>query len=570
MEKKNLIDPFIPTRPNPILSIPEHPVYEDDERVWIKQDNPENLKICMDFFEATSDKYHCFSNYSVVDLMRMSPEAKFQIYELHRKDYQPHNLQSENSDSVKSLSPNKVSAKKEEAKISLEESVSTVRRKTPTPYEIMLKIIDYYNICFVNFDSTLYVYDNNHYRLLSYDSAITLLMDILKEEMPILGTTDFVSKVYSCLQRFPGIKKSMGDISSYVISLNNGNYNYFQKKFEYPSAKIFTPFHLNANYMSQHMQCPVFERFLYQASKGDGEWINRAWEIIGYCLSSDNNAKSIFVFQGKRDSGKSLLSALIGSFYPAETQVALDVHQLEKQFAPSQLAGKFLCVSPDLQSTPLSSTAISWLKRISGNDQITADVKYRPDMLTFRSCVRFILSTNHPLILNYSDPAFMRRLVVLPFFESISLEKQDKNLLSKIITEKDAIFQRALYHAEQLRNRNYIFLGDFPINMSECLSENGHYNFYEFCECDNSFDFIANFLSRTVDADKHGFIPTETLYKLYLSFGGALSKSNFSRICNEVGRNLFSMQKTKQRTDGFSSSVWGFQVIVLKNKLNQK
>jgi len=61
--------------------------------------------------------------------------------------------------------------------------------------------------------------------------------------------------------------------------------------------------------------CPVFDKFLHDISGGDPVLEMRIWEVMGYCLTPDLNAKKFFIFQGAHDSGKSLLCNLLSDFF---------------------------------------------------------------------------------------------------------------------------------------------------------------------------------------------------------------------------------------------------------------
>ena len=72
--------------------------------------------------------------------------------------------------------------------------------------------------------------------------------------------------------------------------------------------------------------------------------------------------------------------------------------------------------------------------------------------------------TNHPLKLTENDPAFLRRLVTVPFLYSTPPEQQDPYLLDRLTDELSVIVSRALLEYFELRRNNYCFAGDFAIN----------------------------------------------------------------------------------------------------------
>ncbi len=552
--QKDFIEPMIPVRINPIASTQDNLVWEDDERVWEKIDNPNGLTVAMDFYKPESDKYGYLRNYSIAQLMKMSVAEKFQLHEQHlRAEHKKLDLKVNTNKNITKTNLNK----KSEIEVLDIKSDS----KTPTPYSVMRFLTDRIGMEFVSFNSALYYFNGQKYVFLNYEDAITLLMDLLEGQMHILGTIEYLNKVYDCLLKFSKIKIEYTQVDRNLINLNNGIYNIATSEFYEPNSNFFIPFSLDVNYNSFNTSCPNFDKFLFETSCGDTDWITRMWEIIGYILSSDNKAKSIFIFQGKMDSGKSLLASFLQYLFPQNITLSIDLIDFQTQFGPSNVSGKTLCICPDLNPNSFKNISMSWLKRFSGGDIVSTPVKYRKENLTFRPEARFILCTNHSILTESLDPAFIRRLVVLPFCRSVPLERQDKNLFDKILREKNAIFTKALIYVKELRERNYVFTGNFQINQKECFSYENNV-FSGLNNANNITDLIENFLLQTLDDCEGGFITTDKLYEVYIQNGGTpMAIQKFSRLCLTIGSALFPMQKTKRRIPNMPNPVNGFSGV---------
>ncbi len=551
--KKNLIEPFIPVRLNPILSTPEKKVWEDDEREWYEDDNPEGLISAMEFFDPNTDKYNYLRNYSLSDFMNLDVEEKFKIH--------LHHIESNYTKLASKIKTNEQSKVKEISKSDEKSLEYKSEKKIPSPYEIMDFLINNYDLKFVCYNSSLYLFDKNHYQYLDYDSAISFLMGILDKQMPLLGTVDFLNKVYDCFLRNPRIRVKDDEVDKHLISLNDGIFNICTEEFFAPNPNIFIPFHIDVTYRSYINSCPHFDRFLYETSGGDQAWIDRMWEILGYCLTNDNLAKSIFVFQGKMDSGKSMISSFLQSLFPKNITISMDICELKTQFGPANLAGKVLCTAPDLNPNSFTDATISWLKRISGGDNVSANVKYRKDFITFKGETRFLLSTNHLITTTVLDPAFIRRLVVLPFCFTVPIEMQDRQLFTKISKERDAIFKKAMGYAKKLREQNYIFSGNFKINEKECFTYSGFIGTEYGC---NNSEIIEDFLFDALSSDENGFVSTDELYKLFLQKCNVnIPIQQFSKQCLTLGSELFPMKKVKRRISGYPNPINGFMGVKL-------
>jgi len=235
-------------------------------------------------------------------------------------------------------------------------------------------------------------------------------------------------------------------------------------RFVQPEAGYFLSYRLNANYIP-YGECPNFDRFLYESMGGDFTLIERVWRMIGYLLTLDNRGKVIFILQGYPNTGKSLLCNLIQSYYPPYMLSHINIHDLGEQFLPSQLEAKALCISSDMPASQISERVAGQLKCLTGNDTISADVKFGQPIDLYNQA-RFVLVTNHPLKLRVDDPALLQRIVPIPFLHPV--EHIDYELSDKIMRERDVIASRAIreYLTMIWNDRNpYDFRGQYDLNL---------------------------------------------------------------------------------------------------------
>lgn len=121
--------------------------------------------------------------------------------------------------------------------------------------------------------------------------------------------------------------------------------------------------------------------------------------------------------------------------------------------------------------------------------------------------------------------AFINRLTILLFNHSISKEEQDKDLLDKLLDERDAIFTLAVDALRELRNRNYDFTR--PDESAEFLRS--------FEERDNS---LQAFLEDRCVIEPEARIFNVDLFKAYKQF------------CQENGLEEFSQAELKIMLSG--------------------
>ncbi len=556
-----LIDPIIPIRKNPILSTPENSVYEDDHRTFLPPpEGSDELKIGVDFFDPNSDCYYEFVRNNYVEkhgvfpwvdqFYNPMPTVKVQDEQKHIADIPSQVTIQTQQLEIQPDSPPKIHAYK---RIPQRQG-----REHLKPIDTVEYLIRHYH--FRVFEKSLYFYDRFCYRYCCKDDFKVLCVSLCEDDVAEAGCEEYVEKVYNLLTIMPQIQIKDEDIPRDIISFRNTLFNVSSFKTISPTPFIFTTFAIECSYPTVILPCPHFDKFLMDVSGGNQYLIQRIWEFFGYCLSPDTNAKKIFVLQGIGDSGKSLLSNILASFFPRHLRTSMDIHELDSAFGLSELIGKYLCISGDLSAQPLKGNTVSQLKKCSGNDPMNANRKYQ-SRAEFICRARFILASNHPIRLEYSDAAFAKRLVVMPFYNTIPMEKQDPFLLEKIKTEKDAIAIRALCYYQRLVQNKYRFAGDFHVNeyVQPCASVEQE----AMLDLDSE---IKDFLLSNVIKKTDGYVHLYKLHRLFKQQFHDISQNQFSSLCFRAVADTFpNVKHLKRRSEEFSSPCSGFLGIELKN-----
>lgn len=406
-------------------------------------------------------------------------------------------------------------------------------------------------------EKQLYYYTGTHYEPCSQQQAERMIVDECRPEIASVGASKLPKDVYSFLLMEPEIAIDEATPDEKLLTFYNGLLDLNTGSLLPHNPQHFTTFCLECYLLTPDIpaSCPVFERFLNDITGGDSSMITRIWEIIGYCLTPDIQGKVMFVFQGVPNSGKSLLSDLISSFFPPGKVSALDIHALRQQFAMSELEGKALCISPDLPNAPLDAASVSNIKKLTGRDVVSADKKYSARK-QFKFTGKIIAVTNYPLLTTRRDDAFQERVVAVPFLHGVAPEKR-ADLLPSLLTERSAIAQKALTAYFELRKRNYRFSGYYLINQAEVL-------YTEFCQQDAILYQIHQFAQQHFVADPNGFFYMEDAYSLYSSLGASVHINAFSPAFASAVATLFGAVKTRRRKANTSNAMSCLQGIRLK------
>jgi len=337
------------------------------------------------------------------------------------------------------------------------------RTEAPKAYDLARELMRQLPMRMVN--EALYVYNNRAYEFVSASVMHRLIMAYCRNAVSIVGDASVIKRVYEVLQAEPAI--CIREVKNLdLVSFDNGLLDLTTFTMHPHTPAVFVTAQVQGEFHPEiPLTCPVFDRFLDQTTGGDPVLVQRIWEAIGYILTPDTRGKAFILFQGVRDSGKSLLGDFISSLLRQEDVTAIPLEELGERFGASDLVGKRICLSLDLPNALLDTKSAGMLKSLTGGDLVSVDVKYQP-RIKFRNTAKFLFATNHRFGTRIPDDALLRRVVTVPFRFTVPVEAQDPALLDKFQAERTAIITKALLAYRDLRARGYRFSGDYPLNGS--------------------------------------------------------------------------------------------------------
>ena len=304
---------------------------------------------------------------------------------------------------------------------------------------------------------------------------------------------------------------------------------------------------------------PWMDWFINGISAGNQDVATRIWQMIGYLLTPDVNGKCFFVLQGVPNSGKSVLSNFIAALLPDHRIASLDIDQLGKKHATSELVSRSINISNDLPNKPLSSLAIRNIKLMTGNDDITVEYPNGRLMKYHGNC-KFLFSTNHALTLKGTDDGFLERLVCIPFTSSVPASQRNRMLMQYLLNEKDLIVAKAIAYYRDLRLNNYVFAGT---GTDVCDAKIR----YLPTEADDTDANLCQFVDEKCQFTENARTYTSELYNAYTSFcrlHGYTPIDNIASFSRRLNR-CYADKVTKNRwrdTDGDNQN--GFCGITIR------
>lgn len=421
----------------------------------------------------------------------------------------------------------------------------------PTPIDLLDQLLK--RVTLKRDEDAIYLFDGVCYNRLNDNAVNTMISEVLSDKLRISGAAYQLSNVYTLLKADGRISDTPVDQAEFSdIAVGNGWLNRDELILHPADLGRFITSKINVHW-KPFSDCPLFEKFLSTCANGDPILISRMWEFVAFSLIP-NRVKRIALIQGVGDSGKTLITSLLASFFDKKLVSYRDANCLSDRFYLFDLVDKRLNISADLPAGALSSKVVAILKQISGNDEVTVEEKYHtPRKITLGT--KLILVSNHFLSMQHYDSYFASRILLLPFMNAIPKWQQDYRLLAKLKAEREGILAKAVHVFKQLEAHNFVFSGDELYSFER--------------QAISSIPVEANTVKQFLSACcelKEGFTPTSTLHNHYLAYCAANSyppindKVAFSKQLSLTCGDAIS--RKKQRFGG--ESVNGYVGIVLK------
>jgi putative DNA primase/helicase len=190
--------------------------------------------------------------------------------------------------------------------------------------------------------------------------------------------------------------------------------------------------------------CPLWRRFLHEATNGDEEMVRFLQRWFGYSLTGDVREQSLVFVYGPGGNGKSVfinvLTGIMADYAATPTMDSLTVSKGERHSTDiAMLRGARIATASETEHG--RPWAESRIKALTGGDAITARFM-RQDNFTFKPTFKLLIVGNHMPRLRNVDDAMRRRFNIAPFV--YKPERPDRQLEVKLKGEWPAILRWAI------------------------------------------------------------------------------------------------------------------------------
>jgi len=453
----------------------------------------------------------------------------------------------------------------DEAQTSIDEGVGTkqVPLATDKSQEIRMQEIEdiiLNNAIIRNIEGNLGIWQGALYQILDLQTFTQYVRRILPSasQKQIRSFNKF-KEAYGYIQASPrlrGFTDAEIERVAHMIAFYNGIYEAKSKRLIASTSDYPILFNVNANFIQGNKRtAPYFEAIINHATGNDQEALELIYQVLGYIYSQGNMAKKFFVLGTAPDSGKSIIGEFIAKTLGSDNVSCIPLNDFGTRFKLGTINKRVLNYNMDLPAVEIDKNSVQQLKELTGDSRIECEEKYMQGKTVKHHC-KFLFATNHPIKLRYDDEAFYRRMILIPFINSVAEKNKDYDLLDKLWKERDVIATKAALAYSRLLENNFVFQ----------KSELAEKIVNEWREVDDA-DLLKSFFNeRCKLVDGESFIPTDVVYGQYKAFCTMkgkdtimLDKAQFSKKFH----TLYNLKMGKRRVPGYQSPVngyWGLDV----------
>jgi putative DNA primase/helicase len=190
---------------------------------------------------------------------------------------------------------------------------------------------------------------------------------------------------------------------------------------------------------------PAFKRFLHEIACRNQSLVDFLIRILGYCLTGSTREQILFFLYGAGANGKTtflkLLKALLGDGLTKQTPAETLMQKLHGRSATNDLArleGARVVLANEIEEN--SFFAESLVKQMTGGDPIPARYLYK-EYFEFQPKFKLLIAGNYKPVIKGDDEGIWRRIVPIAFEATFNKERQDPDLLEKLLRELPGILR---------------------------------------------------------------------------------------------------------------------------------
>ena len=235
------------------------------------------------------------------------------------------------------------------------------------------------------------------------------------------------------------------------VNLRNGVYDMVEKRL-LPHSPDFGFKNVLKFDFDPAAKAPLFERFLADVTLGDALMQKTLMEYSGYAISGDRPwaQQALFLVGVTAQNGKSTFIDVIKEISGDDTYATVTLTGIDDPARCQSLENKLFNISEETNPGSLSRSE-SFKRIVTGQEIEVKRLYYQP--YSAKLNVKLFITCNTPPKVRDSSMGTFRRMLFVPFDAKFEGDKEDPDILEKIIKEASGIFNMVIAAYDELLKR---------------------------------------------------------------------------------------------------------------------
>lgn len=334
------------------------------------------------------------------------------------------------------------------------------------------------------------------------------------------------------------------DNAEHLVNFENGYYNIYTGQMIPHSSGILSTIQLPLRYDPTRNytldDAPTFKQYITTITNGDPEKQTLMLEYMGAALSNvpGYKFKSALFLVGESNTGKSKYIELIYSLLGEGNFASISFADLEERFQSGAIYGKRLVCDADMKVQRAKGNG--FFMKITGGDPVQIEYKGMNPFTTKHRGLLLFASNAMPRWGGNTTDAAYNRMLIIECNNVIPPERQDPDLLNRLLSERGVIVSLALRALVGAIQRGYKFTR--PAAMSASIKQLRRNN----CP---SVDFFESCCMEYDDANRNRkhCIKRSALHRVFADWCRVNAPSAYIPNAREFYRDILQYKK---RCDG--------------------
>lgn len=214
-------------------------------------------------------------------------------------------------------------------------------------------------------------------------------------------------------------------------------------------------------------ECPTIDKF-FADCVGD-EYKDILYDLFAYCLYREQPYQKLFFIYGPAKTGKSIYLNLLERFLGVQNYCSIEPQKIQTDpYSGAQMWLKSANIVSDINYDALENT--NQVKKMTGGDTLTVRDIYKSPFKA-KLYAKQIFSTNKLPVVREKTRAWYRRVYLIEFSNIISNEKEDIDLLDKMVHELPGLVQRVIKHLIAMKKDKFRFSYDIDVDSMSTIYE---------------------------------------------------------------------------------------------------